>query len=154
MMINFAYLFYYVAVKPHTGGQTKFVQEFHNELMIVILCYHLFIFSDFMPILDKKDNFAIYYMGYSFVFCIVEILVVNIIIIFYKSIKSEILDRKKERRQNEYVQRYRYFENTLKTLYVDKTGTEIRKMCAIYEKERNNVPFKGIDEEYKKYLEE
>ena len=64
--------------------------------MIIVLCYHMFIFTNFMPTEDGKTE-AIFAMGYSFIFVLVEILVVNIIIIFKGFIKGQIMARKKER---------------------------------------------------------
>ena len=47
IVLNFVYTWYYIAVKPHIGRKTKLYQEVHNEMMILVLSYHMFAYSDF-----------------------------------------------------------------------------------------------------------
>ena len=81
MGLNLTFAMYYLGVKPHMGGQIKYYVEFHNEWIIIILTYHMFVFTNFVP---KNDFTAIYTMGHSFILWIAEILFINIFIMFYK----------------------------------------------------------------------
>lgn len=122
------------------GGKTKYYQEAHNELMIIVLCYHMFIFTNFMPQQDGKTT-GIFVMGNSFIFCIVEILVVNIIIIFKGFVKDQITDRIKERSQKAYEARWNYFKFVQQKEYFERCEREQMKMVKINEKYRNADPF-------------
>ena len=46
--INLAFSMYYIGVKPHMGGNIKFMIETHNEIVIICLCYHMFIYTEFV----------------------------------------------------------------------------------------------------------
>ena len=140
MIVNFLFSFYYIGTMPHMGGKTKYYQEAHNELMIIVLCYHMFIFTNFMPQQDGKTT-GIFVMGNSFIFCIVEILVVNIIIIFKGFVKDQITDRIKERSQKAYEARWNYFKFVQQKEYFERCEREQMKMVKINEKYRNADPF-------------
>ena len=79
LVINFVFTFYYLEVRPHTGPKMLYYREAHNEIMILVLSYLIFIFTDFVKY--GQDGSLI--SGYVFVACIVEIFIVNIGFIFY-----------------------------------------------------------------------
>ena len=94
MVLNFVFTFYYLEVQPHVGPKSLYFREAHNEIMILTLSYITFIFTDFM----NTGHDGIEYFGYVFVFGIIEILFVNIGIIFYSFVKSQIRAYKKRKR--------------------------------------------------------
>ena len=81
LSVSLVFTMYYLSIKPHAGGKIKYYNEMHNEIVIIILCYHMFIFTNFIP---NNDIDATFTMGYSFIFFITEILFSNISIMFYK----------------------------------------------------------------------
>ena len=93
------YTMYYMHAKPHLGGKQKFYLETHNECVVILLCYHLMIFTDFIPNNDINGTFI---MGYAFVICIAEILFSNIALMLYQIAKAQQLERKKQRIQKQY----------------------------------------------------
>ena len=78
------FAFYYIGVKPHEGPKSLFYREVHNEIMILILSYHTFIFTDFM----HSGLDGILEFGNIFVYSILEIFVVNLSFILYEFSKS------------------------------------------------------------------
>ena len=78
LVINFVFTFYYLEVRPHTEP-SMYYREAHNEIMILVLSYLIFIFTDFM----KYGQDGTLIIGYVFVAGIVEIFIVNIGFIFY-----------------------------------------------------------------------
>lgn len=72
------YIVFYGGNKPHWDSRRVSLELF-NEVMILVACYHLMCFSDF--IIDADTQFS---MGYSFVAVILVVVVVNVVVVVYK----------------------------------------------------------------------
>ena len=77
---------YYIGTQPHSGGKKKFYIESHNECMIIVLSYHMFMFTDYVP---AENVVFIYDLGNSFVICIGEILFLNLGMLFVDMAKEK-----------------------------------------------------------------
>lgn len=66
------YVVYYASTRPHMDRHRAFIETF-NEVMIMIMNYHMVCFSNFNPHMEAQ--FA---MGYSFIACIILVVVINI----------------------------------------------------------------------------
>lgn len=66
------YIMYYSGVRPHTDWK-RFKLELFNEIVIMVMCYHLMLFTYF--VVDDSTQFV---MGYSYVFFLALVFVVNI----------------------------------------------------------------------------
>jgi hypothetical protein len=72
------YILSYIGNKPHWDSNRVKLEVF-NEIMILVACYHLICFSEFIVDSDTQFN-----MGYSFVALIVCVIVFNVTIVVYK----------------------------------------------------------------------
>ena len=117
LVINLAFSMYYVSHRPHMGGRKKLYNESHNEAVIIILCYHMFLFDNFIP---KTDINTIFIMGYSFVFWIGEILFVNIFILFFDILNEQKNKRAKAKKQEAYEKIFKEFQKMQTNLYLKK----------------------------------
>jgi hypothetical protein len=76
------YVMYYAGTKPHAEKERVNIEIF-NEIMIMMINYHMVCFSEF-----NLDLMAQFNMGYSFVVCILVVVFGNIMVLAIKQIKS------------------------------------------------------------------
>ena len=74
------YIVYYGGTRPHLGRQRVRLEVF-NEVMTMVIHYHMVCFTDFNNLAISK-----YYMGYSFVFCILFLVLFNLILLGYNQL--------------------------------------------------------------------
>ena len=128
VFLNFFFSMYYIGVRPHLGGKRKLLTESHNESMIIFLTYHMFLFTDFVP-MENVD--FVYDVGNSFVMVIAEILFVNIGLLVFDMANEQRLKKKKQRAQMEYEARFKQFQETQMELYF--------KRCAAMQEKTANI---------------
>ena len=69
--VNVAHSVYYISVRPQ-GDFRRFRTELSNECAVLLLSYHMFLFTPFVP--QQDTQFSI---GYSFIGVITYVLVSN-----------------------------------------------------------------------------
>lgn len=87
------YLIYFASQRPHKDRHRAQIETF-NEVMIMITNYHMVCFSNFNP--EMEAQFA---MGYSFITCILLVVIVNILAMAKETISNIKASKLLKRRQ-------------------------------------------------------
>jgi hypothetical protein len=82
LVMNTCYLVWYGASRPHIDRK-RIIIELFNEFMIMIFCYHLMIYTDFVTV-----NSMQFLMGYSNIIFFIIIAFVNIGLMIVKSVEK------------------------------------------------------------------
>jgi hypothetical protein len=82
MFLSFLYMIWYANYRPHYSS-TRTRLEIFNEAMILVCCYHMFIFSNFAMDLDMQ-----FYFGYVYVCVIGIVLIINLRTVIVSTIRT------------------------------------------------------------------
>ena len=110
-MLFFVHIFYvmfYIKLKPH-AERSRFGMELFNEAMQLTLYYHMILFSQF-----NTDVHARFSYGYSFLYCLVAIMGVNIVSTMLHTIKVYEMSRKRALYEARLLEMDRWLEEQQK----------------------------------------
>lgn len=95
---------YYFGFAPHFSMKKLLIEGF-NDVVIIILSYHLFLFTWFV-----EDLSAQYYIGQSFIMFFLVIIFVNLCFMMNNVYHRCVSKRRKKRYQKAYVARFTEFK--------------------------------------------
>ena len=87
LMFTYSYLVWYISIRPHKYNH-RFYMEVLNESLLMVLSYHLIMFSDY----NLNPDF-VYTMGNWFVYITYSLILVNLGYIINKDIAKLIRNR-------------------------------------------------------------
>jgi len=99
---------YYFGFAPHFTKK-KLLIEGTNDVIIIILSYHLFCFTNFTPVQSW------YWIGYSFVGFFIIIIFVNLIFMVNNVYLRCVSKKRKKRYQKAYEARFAHFIARIET---------------------------------------
>ena len=80
LFLTSIYIVYYAWIRPHLTRQRVGVEVF-NEVMTMVIHYHMVCFSEF-----NTTTMGQFYMGYSFVGCILLVVICNLMLLGYNQV--------------------------------------------------------------------
>jgi hypothetical protein len=101
ILVETFYIIWYGQARPHKFREDRNLELF-NEAILMILYYHVIIFSDF--ILEPTTKFQ---MGYSFLAFISLIIMMNLFLSFQKSYTQLRIKRRRQREKPIYDKAYK-----------------------------------------------